>query len=104
MNNGNTNISNDPTLAIFPTSSFGNIKNLGVTADLQWNDKNRSMNYINLNLKLPSGWKTLQVEVPVDADGAMEFVNRADDKYIKNLYLNNSTVPSAWKEEIRNLK
>lgn len=104
MNNGNTNISNSPTHSIFPTSSFANVKNLGVTADLQWNDKNRSMNYINLNLKLPSGWKNLQLEVPVDADGALDFVNRADDKYIKSLYLNNSTVPSAWKDEIRNLK
>jgi len=103
MNNGNTNISNDPTLAILPTSNFGNVKNLSVTADLQWNDKNRSINYITLNLKTPSGWKPLMLEVPVDADGALEFANKANDKYIKNLYLTNSKVPSSWKEEIKNL-
>ena len=104
MNNGNTSISSDPTLAMFSRNKFVNVKNLNVTADLQWNESNNAINYINLNLKLPSGWKSLELSAPVDVDGATEFIYKANDNYIKNLYLSDTRVPESIKNEIRNLK
>ena len=105
LNNGNTNPTNNPTQAQFQQYNFGNIRSLAVSADLQWNQNNHSKNYLNLNVKLPSGWKNLQLDNnPMDVNQATNFVATLTDAEVKQLFLSDPRVPEAWKEEIRNLK
>lgn len=105
LNNGNTNPTNDPTQAQFQQYNFGNVRNLPVSADLQWNQNNHSKNYLNINIKLPSGWKNLQLDNnPMDVNQATNFVATLTDAEVKQLFLSDPRVPEAWKQEIRNLK
>lgn len=105
LNNGNTNPTNDPTQAQFQQYNFGNVRSLAVSADLQWNQNNHSKNYLNLNVKLPSGWKNLQLDNnPMDVNQATNFVATLTDAEVKQLFLSDPRVPEAWKQEIRNLK
>jgi len=105
LNNGNTNPTNDPTQAQFQQYNFGNVRSLAVSADLKWNQNNHSKNYLNLNVKLPSGWKNLQLDNnPMDVNQATNFVATLTDAEVKQLFLSDPRVPEAWKQEIRNLK
>jgi hypothetical protein len=91
--------------AFFQRNSFTNLRNLSAVADLQWNQSNHSKNYLNLNLKLPSGWKNLQIDNnPMDSRQAIQFINNLTDEKLKQLYLADPRVPEEWKQEIRSLK
>jgi len=105
-NAGNTNITRkDPQEAWFSQKDFPNVKNLSVTADLQADNSNDNLNYININVKLPSRWKNLQLDdFPMDVDQAILRINGLTDGYIRDLFLKSDKVPESWKEEIRNLK
>ena len=105
LGNGNTNVSGSVDNAFFQRNSFANLRNLSAVADLQWNQSNHSKNYINLNLKLPSGWKNLQVDYnPMDSRQAVQFINSLTDEDLKQLYLKDPRIPEEWKQEIRSLK
>lgn len=107
MFNGNTNGTHQPTRSIFQPSDFANVKTLKVTADLQ-QDKSpgrENINYLNLNLRLPSGWKNLQLsDYPIDALTLIRKIPTMTDAEIKALYLSDPSVPEEWKQEIKNLK
>lgn len=97
---GNTNPSNNPTKAYFQPRSFSSLNKLSVTADLQ-KDRTSALNYLNLNLKLPSGWKNLQLDnVPLDIPNAQTQISKFTDNDILNIYLKSDEVPQAWKDEI----
>jgi hypothetical protein len=105
LGNGNTNTSGMVGDAFFQRNSFTNLRNLSAVADLQWNQSNHSKNYLNLNLKLPSGWKNLQIDNnPMDSRRAIQFINGLTDEDLKQLYLKDPRVPEEWKQEIRSLK
>ena len=105
MGNGNTNITSDPTKSHFQKPTFENLKSLYATADLQWDQKNKGLNYININLKLPSGWKNIQLDdYPMDASKASERINRLTDNELKEIFLKDNRVSESVKDEIRNLK
>jgi len=98
---GNTNPSNDPKKAYFQPRMFANTRKVSVTGDLQ-KDQTNALNYLNLNIKLPSGWKNLQLDdVPLDIKNAQAEISRFTDNDILNIYLQNDNVPKAWKDEIR---
>jgi hypothetical protein len=102
MCNGGTNVTGDPTISLFQRNNFTNVKSMGVTGDLHWDESNPGTNYLNLNLKLPSGWKYLKIDdYPMDADQAQRFIQGLTDNKIKQLYLNNPDIPTEWKQEIQ---
>lgn len=98
---GNTNPSNDPTKSYFQRPAFPNVKKLSVTADLSKNSTN-AYNYLNLNLKLPSGWKNIQLDdFPMDIKNAQGQIAGFTDTDILNIYLQSDKVPQSWKDEIK---
>lgn len=97
---GNTNPSNDPRKAYFQPRAFSSVNKLAVTADLQ-KDETSALNFLNLNLKLPSGWKNLQLDdVPLDVPTAQTQISKFSDNDVLNIYLRSDQVPQAWKDEI----
>ena len=61
-----------------------------------------ALNYLNLNIKLPSGWKNLQLDdVPLDIKNAQAEISKFTDNDVLNIYLQNDKVPQSWKDEIR---
>ena len=103
--NGTTNYKHIPQKGFYQPENFPNVKGLTVTADLEWDRSDHAMNYINYNIKLPSGWYYMQLEnYKVSADQATNYLNSNTDKDIKQLFLDNPKVSSAIKEEILNLK
>lgn len=104
LNNGNTNISGKPQDAFFQRNSFANVKDLNVTADLNQNKSNSAIQYLNLNIKLPSGWKSFKItDFPMDVTSATKRINQLTDKDIKEFFLNSKSVPQSWKDELKNL-
>ena len=98
---GNTNPSNNPTKAYFQPTSFANTNKVSVTGDLQ-KDRTSALNFLNLNIKLPSGWKNLQLdELPLDIKNAQAEISKFTDNDILNIYLKSKSVPQSWKDEIR---
>lgn len=98
---GNTNPSNDPRKSYFQPRAFSNTKKVSVTADLQ-KDQMSALNYLNLNIKLPSGWKNLQLDdIPLDIKNAQAEISKFTDNDILNIYLQSDRVPQSWKDEIR---
>ena len=105
--NGNTNGSNDPLRAYYKRKAFPNVKTLSVTADLN-RDKTpgkEGLNYLNINLRLPSGWKNLQLDdSPMNVRIAAAQLAQFTDEDIKNLFLKSKKVEQAWKDEILTLQ
>lgn len=98
---GNTNPSNDPKKSYFQPKTFSNVRKISVTGDLQ-KDQTSALNFLNLNIKLPSGWKNLQLDdVPLDIVNAQSEISRFTDSDILDIYLRNDNVPQSWKDEIR---
>jgi len=105
MGDGNTNLTSSPIKSHFQRSAFQNLKSLYATADLQWNEKDKGLNYININLKLPSGWKNLQLDdYPMDVNKANARVARFTDNELKEIFLRDPRVNQSVKDEILNLK
>lgn len=97
---GNTNPTNDPTKSYFQPSAFSNVSKLAVTADLQKNRSN-ALNYLNLNLKLPSGWKNLQLsDIPLDVKNAQAQISTFTDNDILKIFLKDPNVSQNIKDEI----
>lgn len=104
MGNGNTNITSDPTKSHFQGSDFQNLRTVSASADLQWDQKNNALNYINLNIKLPSGWKNLQLDdYPTDILKATKRIQTLTDEQIKQIFLKDRNVAQSVKDEINNL-
>lgn len=103
--NGTTNYKHVPQKGFFQPENFPNVRGLTVTADLEWDRSDHSMNYINYNIKLPSGWYYMQLEnYKGGADQAAQFLQSNTDKDIKQLFLDNPKVSQRIKDEILNLK
>lgn len=103
--NGNTNATGKISDAHFQRYTMPNLKNVFAVADLQSDDQNPAIQYLNLAIKTPTGFKNLQIDdYPMDAVTAKAYVNNLTDDKIITLYLNSNKVPAAWKELIRNLK
>jgi hypothetical protein len=98
---GNTNPSNDPTKSYFQKNAFPNVKKLSVTADLSKNSTN-AYNYLNLYVKLPSGWKNIQLDdFPMDIKNAQGEIANFTDTDILKIYLTSDKIPQSWKDEIK---
>jgi hypothetical protein len=104
LNGGNTNTTGKPQDGFFQRNSFPNVTNLNVTADLNQNKSNSAVQYLNLNVQLPSGWKSLKLtNFPLDVTSATKRINQLTDKEVKELFLKSDGIPQAWKEEIKKL-
>lgn len=104
LNGGKTNKSGQAVDGYFQRVNFGNVKNLNVTADLSSDKSNPEIQYMSVNIKLPSGWKTLQLsQFPLDANSAAKQVHGFTDNDIKQLFLSSNSIPKSWKDEILNL-
>lgn len=104
LSGGNTNMTGKPQDAFFQRNSFSNVNSLNVTADLNQNKSNNAVQYLNLNVQLPSGWKSLKLtNFPIDVPTATKRISSLTDKEIKSLFLNSDGIPQSWKDEIKNL-
>jgi hypothetical protein len=101
---GSTNLTNDPLQSHFKMHDFPKVKDLSVTGDLRWNHTNKSLNYITLNLKLPSGWQSIQInDNPMLVSKATGQMATFTDNDVKQLFLKYSK-DEAVRNEVRNLK
>lgn len=104
LNGGVTNATGNALNSYFQKVNFPNVKRLNVTADLSADKAAPSVQYMNINLKLPSGWKTLPLDdYPMDANTAASQVGTFTDEKIIQLFLGSRNVPQSWKDEIKNL-
>lgn len=76
---GSTNFSGKPEDAEYGQNFFTNIKKYPVTADLKYNPQNPAVNYITLQVKLPSGWQPIQLDKSVNASQARAFLSTLTD-------------------------
>jgi len=105
LGDGNTNPSGLINNSYYTSTDFPNVSGLGVTADLQRVKGEENKVLINLNIKLDSGWKSLQIDnYPMDVNAAEQFVKSASNSVIKQIFLERPDVPQAWKEEIKKIK
>lgn len=105
MNNGSTNVTGNAEDAMFQRFSFGNVRNLNVTADLKHDKSNPAIQYMTIQLKLPSGWKSLPLtDYPMDNSTAASMIGSFTDNEIKQLFLDSKNVPQSWKEEIKTIR
>lgn len=104
LGNGNTNAAGNVNNSFYQRYDFPQIKNVNVTADLKKVRGEENKVLINLNLKLDSGWKNIQLDdYPMSINNVETFVNKLSDAEVKQLYLQSPDVPQAWKEEIQKL-
>lgn len=104
LGGGSTNPKLEPDVAIIKRWDFPNVKDLNITADVKSNKTNPGKNYIVFNLKTPSGWQPLSMDnFPLSIDNIEKTIQTVTDADIKSYFLNNPTVSSSVKEEIRNL-
>ena len=105
LNNGKTNSTGDAINGYFQKVRFPNVRTLNVTGDLTADKGASSIQYLTVNLKLPSGWKTLKLDdYPMDVNKAANRVGSMTDQEIKQLFLDSRSVPQSWKDEIKNLR
>lgn len=105
MGDGNTNITNSPTNALYKQRNFSQIRSLIVSANLT-KDKTpgSAKQYMDINIKLPSGWHNVQLsDFPLDISSSDNAVSNLTDKQIKDLFLNNRDIKESVKKEIREL-
>jgi hypothetical protein len=105
MNNGSTNLTGRAEDSFFQRFNFSNVKNLNVTADLKRDRSNPAIQYMNVQVKLPSGWKSLPLtDYPMDASKAATMVGGFTDNEIKQLFLNSKNIPQSWKDELKTIQ
>lgn len=105
MNNGSTNLTGRAEDSFFQRFNFSNVKNLNVTADLKRDRSNPAIQYMNIQLKLPSGWKSLPLtDYPMDVSKAATMVGGFTDNEVTQLFLNSKNVPQSWKDEIKTIR
>lgn len=105
LNGGSTNPTGKAEDSFFQRFNFSNVRNLNVTADLKRNKSNPAIQYMNLQLKLPSGWKSLPLDdYPMDVSKAATLVGTFTDNDIVQYFLNSKNVPQSWKDEIKTLQ
>jgi hypothetical protein len=105
MNNGSTNLTGRAEDAIFQRFNFSNVKNFNVAADLKRDRSNSAIQYMTVQLKLPSGWKSLPLtDYPMDVSKAATMIGGFTDNEIAQLFLNSKNVPQSWKDEIKTIR
>ena len=105
MNNGSTNLTGRAEDAIFQRFNFSNIKSLNVAADLKSDRTNPSIQYMTVQMKLPSGWKSLPLtDYPMDVSKAATMIGGFTDNEITQLFLDSKNVPQSWKDEIKTIR
>jgi hypothetical protein len=105
LNNGSTNATGRAEDAFFQSFNFSNIKNLNVTADLKHNRTNPAIQYMTLQVKLPSGWKSLPlVNYPMDVSKAATMIGSFTDNEVIQLFLDSKNIPQSWKDEIKTIQ
>jgi hypothetical protein len=80
---GSTNSTGLPQDAEFGTNFFTNVKKYAVVADYKYDPQSPGVNYINLQIKLPSGWQPIQLDKPVDASSGRAFLSGMTDADIE---------------------
>jgi hypothetical protein len=81
LGNGNTNLFGSPDKAYYRPSDFTEVKSMAVTADLHEAMNGQDV-YLNLNIKTPSGWKSIQLDVPLDINSANTYIKTANKQAI----------------------
>ncbi len=105
LNGGTTNASGNAEDSYFQRFNFSNVRNLNVTADLKRNVSNPAIQYMTVQLKTPSGWKSLPLtDYPMDVSKAATLVGTFTDNDIVQYFLNSKNVPQSWKDEIKTLR
>lgn len=105
MNNGSTNLTGKAEDAIFQRFNFSNIKSLNVAADLKRDRTNPAIQYMTIQMKLPSGWKSLPLtDYPMDVSKAATMIGGFTDNEITQLFLDSKNVPQSWKDEIKTIR
>lgn len=105
MNNGSTNLTGRAEDAIFQRFNFSNVKNINVAADLKRDRSNPAIQYMTVQVKLPSGWKSLPLtDYPMDVSKAVTMIGGFTDNEITQLFLNSKNVPQSWKDEIKTIR
>lgn len=105
MNNGSTNLTGKAEDAIFQRFNFSNVKSLNVAADLKRDRSNPAIQYMTVQMKLPSGWKSLPLtDYPMDVSKAATMIGGFTDKEITQMFLDSKNVPQSWKDEIKTIR
>jgi len=102
--NGTTNPTGNFSDAWFNRSRIPNVT-LDVKADLTSNKSNGEYQYINLMLNTPAGVLPLKLDdYPMDRVSAVKLIENLTNEKVKQLYLQDPTIPQDWKNVIKNLK
>jgi hypothetical protein len=101
---GSTNPKGTISSAYYQSYNMPKLNRVVAVGDLQRNSSDPSLQYINLAVKTPSGFKHLQLDdYPMNASDADMYIRTLTDDKIKSLYLNSDKIPESWKEQIKNL-
>ena len=101
---GKTNPTGDFSDGWFNKSRMPNVT-LDVKADLTSNKSNGEQQYINLMLNTPAGVLPLKLEkYPMDRISAAKFIGNLTNEKVKQLYLEDPSIPQEWKDVVKNLK
>lgn len=101
---GSTNPKGTIGSAYYQAYNMPKLNRVVAVGDLQRNSSDPSLQYINLAVKTPSGFKHLQLDdYPMNASDADMYIKTLTDDKIKSLYLNSDKIPESWKEQIKNL-
>jgi hypothetical protein len=101
---GTTNPTGDFSDGWFNRSRMPNVT-LDVKADLTSDKSNGEKQYINLMLNTPSGVLPLKLEnYPMDRTSAAKFIGNLTNEKVKQLYLEDPSIPQEWKDVVKNLK
>ncbi len=102
--NGKTNPTGKYEDAMFNRSSIPNVT-LDVKADLDWNKSNTEKQYITLMLNTPAGVYPLKLDnYPMDRTRAIGFIQGLTNEKVKQLYLQDPSIPQEWKSVVSSLK
>lgn len=93
LGNGNTNIFGSLDKAYYRQTDFSKVKGMSVTADLHQAMNGQDV-YLNLNIKTPSGWKSVQLDAPLNINDANTYIKTANKQVIlKNVIEDLSQYP-----------
>jgi hypothetical protein len=82
---GSTNPTGKIEDAEYQQNFFTNLKKYAVVADLKYNPQKTTVNYVTLQVKLPSGWQPIQLDQSMDASKARATLATLTDADVEKL-------------------
>jgi hypothetical protein len=105
--NGNlrTSKGNNPSRSLYQPEDFKQLSGVSVTGVLVADSSNKSNQYLELTVNLPSGPYTAMSQKPLTIEGTDDMVaNKFNINWLKQFFITNPKVSPAIKKEISNLK